>query len=133
MSANSVWYVDSSAIVKLVAVEPETSVLTEFLADRQPLVSSALATTEVHRAALPLGERFLDQATEVLERFELVRISNEILEHAGRLEPNSLRSLDAIHLATASLFGSTLGGLISYDGRMRDAALSYGWGVHAPA
>lgn len=133
MNAESVWYVDSSAIVKLVAIEAETSVLSEFLATRHPLVSSALATTEVHRAVLPLGERFLRQATDVLARFELVRVSDELLEDAGRLEPTSLRSLDAIHLATAALFGNTLGGVISYDGRMRDAALSYGWSVHAPA
>lgn len=133
MNAESVWYVDSSAIVKLVAIEAETSELSEFLARRHPLVSSALATTEVHRAVLPLGERFLRQATDVLSRFELVRVSNEILEDAGRLEPTNLRSLDAIHLATALLFGDTLGGVISYDGRMRDAAVSYGWSAHAPA
>lgn len=133
MNAESVWYVDSSAIVKLVAIEPETAVLSKFLTRRHPLVSSALATTEVHRAVLPLGERFLRQATDVLARFELVRVTNEVLEDAGRLEPTSLRSLDAIHLATAALFGNTLGGVISYDGRMRDAALSFGWNVHAPA
>jgi predicted nucleic acid-binding protein len=119
--------------VKLVAIEAETSVLSEFLAPRQPLVSSGLASTEVRRAVLPLGDRFLRQARDVLARFELVRVSDEVLEDAGRLEPTSLRSLDAIHLATAALFGSTLGGVVSYDRRMRNAALSYGWSVHAPA
>jgi predicted nucleic acid-binding protein len=133
MNAESVWYVDSSAIVKLVAIEAETSVLSEFLAPRQPLVSSGLASTEVRRAVLPLGDRFLRQARDVLARFELVRVSDEVLEDAGRLEPTGLRSLDAIHLATAALFGSTLGGVVSYDRRMRNAALSYGWSVHAPA
>jgi predicted nucleic acid-binding protein len=133
MNAESVWYVDSSAIVKLVAIEPETSALSRFLDDRRPLVSSGLASAEVRRAVLPLGDRFLRQATEVLARFELVGVSNEVLDAAGRLEPASLRSLDAIHLATAALFGKTLGGVISYDGRMRDTALSYGWSVHAPA
>jgi predicted nucleic acid-binding protein len=133
MNTESVWYVDSSAIVKLVAIEAETSVLSEFLAPRQPLVSSGLASTEVRRAVLPLGDRFLRQARDVLARFELVRVSDEVLEDAGRLEPTSLRSLDAIHLATAALFGSTLGGVVSYDRRMRNAALSYGWSVHAPA
>ena len=132
MNAESVWYVDSSAIVKLVAVEPETQALYRFLKRRHPLVSSGLASTEVRRAVLPLGDRFVRQATDVLARFELVRVSNEVLEDAGRLEPTSLRSLDAIHLATAALFGNTLGGVISYDRRMRDVALSYGWSVHAP-
>jgi uncharacterized protein len=106
MNAESVWYLDSSAIVKLVAIEPETAVLSEFLTRRHPLVSSPLAMTEVHRAVLPLGERFLRQATDVLARFELVRVTNEVLEDAGRREPASLRSLNAIHLATAALFAT---------------------------
>jgi uncharacterized protein len=133
MNAESVWYVDSSAIVKLVAIEPESSGLSRFLEGRHPLVSSGLASTEVQRAVLPLGDKFLRQARAVLARFELVRVSEEVLEDAGLLEPFSLRSLDAIHLATAALFGSTLGGVISYDRRMSDAAVSFGWSVHAPA
>lgn len=132
MNSEPVWYVDSSAIVKLVASESETPALSKFLANRRPLISSALATTEVHRAVLPLGESFLRQATDVLSRIELVRVSNEVLEDAGRLKPTSLRSLDAIHLATAALFGNTLSGLITYDGRMLGAAESFGWSVHAP-
>ena len=133
MNAETVWYLDSSAIVKLVASELETTALLTFLANRHPLISSALATTEVHRAVLPLGDRFLRQAADVLAHIELVRVSNEVLEGAGRLKPTSLRSLDAIHLATAALFGITLSGIITYDGRMRDAAQSFGWSVHAPA
>jgi len=132
MNGETVWYVDSSAIVKLVASESETPALSKFLVNRHPLISSALATTEVHRAVLPLGESFLRQATDVLSRIELVRVSNEVLEDAGRLKPTSLRSLDAIHLATAALFGNTLSGLITYDGRMLGAAESLGWNVHSP-
>lgn len=132
MSVDGVWYLDSSGIVKLVAREAETPSLLGFLRERQPLVSSALAVTEVNRAVLALGERFVRRAGEVLERMELVRISNHVLAEAGALEPASLRSLDAIHLATAALFGDTLGGLITYDARMYEAAVSYGWDVHTP-
>lgn len=133
MSADGVWYVDSSAIVKLVASEPESEALAGFLKQRQPLISSGLATTEVTRAVLALGENFVDRAHEVLRRIELVRISSEILRAAGLLQPVSLRSLDAIHLATAALFGETLTGLVTYDGRMHQAAGSLGWNVQAPA
>ena len=133
MSANSVWYVDSSALVKLVASEPESEALTRFLVPREPLVSSGLATTEVTRAVLALGEEFVDRAFEVLRRIELVRISSDVLTAAGLLQPASLRSLDAIHLATAALFGETLTGLVTYDGRMHQAADSFGWNVQAPA
>jgi predicted nucleic acid-binding protein len=76
MSAESVWYLDSSAIVKLVARESETPRLLRFLARRQPLVSRTLVMTEVNRAVLPLGDRFLRQADEVLNRIELVRKSS---------------------------------------------------------
>ena len=133
MSAEAVWYLDSSAIVKLVAEEHETQALLRFLRPRETLVSSALATTEVTRAVLPLGDAFIRRARDVLGRFELVRVSNEILADAGHLEPATLRSLDVIHLATASLFEETLGGLVTYDRRMYEAAESLGWGVHQPA
>lgn len=133
MSAETVWYLHSSAIVKLVAEEAETRVLLRFLRRRKTLVSSALATTEVNRAALALGDPFIRQAGEVLGHFELVRVTDEILEDAGLLEPASLLSLDAIHLATGSLFEETLSGLVTYDRRMYEAAKSLGWGVHQPA
>lgn len=132
MSADGVWYIDSSALVKLVASEPESEALTRFLKPRESLVSSGLATTEVTRAVLALGENFVDHAYEVLRRIELVRISNEVLKAAGLLQPASLRSLDAIHLTTAALFGDTLSGLVTYDGRMRQAADFFGWNVKAP-
>ncbi len=132
MSVEGVWYIDSSAIVKLVAEEPESEALTRFLKPRESLVSSALATTEVTRAVVALGEKFVARANEVLRRIDLVRISNELLKAAGLLQPESLRSLDAIHLSTAALFGDTLSGLVTYDGRMHQVAGSFGWNVQAP-
>jgi len=132
MNAEGVWYIDSSAIVKLVASEPESEALTRFLKPRESLVSSGLATTEVIRAVVALGENFVDRAHEVLRRIELVRISNEVLKAAGLLQPWTLRSFDAIHLTTAALFGDTLSGLVTYDGRMHQAASSFGWKVQAP-
>lgn len=56
-----------------------------------------------------------------------------MLTLAGSLLPLELRSLDAIHLATASLFGGSLARFITYDGRMASAAESLGWTVVAPA
>ncbi len=133
MSAEEVWYVDSSAIVKLVAREPESAALRRFLKRRRTLVASALAQTEVSRAVLPLGEPFLRRARDVLDRIELVRVNRQVLGDAALLEPVTLRSLDAIHLATARLFEDTLGGLITYDGRMIEVAGTYGWSVNSPS
>lgn len=133
MNAENVWYIDSSAIVKLVAREPESPALRRFVRPLPALVASALARTEVNRAVLGLGERFHRRAADVLSRIDLVRVSNQVLDAAGRLQPTALRSLDAIHLATAGLFDTTLSGLITYDGRMADAARFHGWTVSSPS
>jgi predicted nucleic acid-binding protein len=133
MSAERVFYLDSSAIVKLVVREPESLALRRYLRRRRPLVASALARAEVMRAALPLGDPALRRGVEVLRRIELVRVNDRVLSAAGLLEPVELRTLDAIHLATAALFEDTLGGLISYDPRMLEAARSMGWAAVAPA
>jgi hypothetical protein len=132
MVADRVVYLDSSAIVKLVVQEPESQALRRYLPRRRPLVSSALARVEVSRAVLPLGEEALRRAREVLARIDLVRINNRVLVKAGVLEPAELRSLDAIHLATAALLEDTLARFVCYDDRMSQAAQSLGWTVEAP-
>jgi predicted nucleic acid-binding protein len=133
MSADRVSYVDSSAIVKLVVREPESAALRRFLRRRPPLVASALARTEVTRAVRSLGAEAVQRAGQVLARFELVRITDRILAAAGALEPSELRTLDAIHLATASHFGTTLQLVVTYDGRMAEAASTMGLTVAAPS
>ena len=133
MSADKVWYIDSSAIVKLVVQEPESLALLKFVRRRSSLVASALARTEVNRAVLALGDPFSRRAGDVLSKIDLVRINNQVLSDAGRLEPATIRSLDAIHLATAALFNTTLSGIITYDGTMASAARSFGWKVSSPA
>src|SRR6266581_2196324 len=72
-----------------------------YLRRRQPLVSSALARTEVLRALLPVGDEAVARGRNVLQRLDLVRVNDRILNAAGVLLPPELRSLDAIHLATA--------------------------------
>ena len=105
MSAERATYLDSSAIVKLVIVEPESAALRRYLRLRRPLVSSALARAEVARALLPLGEQAVRRGQEVLGRLELIRVSDRILAAAGQLLPAELRTLEAIHLATALELG----------------------------
>lgn len=126
-------YLDSSAIVKLAVEEPESMALRRFLRRRRPLVSSALARTEVLRALLLEGEAGLSRARAVLDRLDLIRVNDRVLAAAGVLPPAHMRSLDAIHIATAQLIGSDLGHLVSYDERMVDAARTLGLRVAAPA
>jgi predicted nucleic acid-binding protein len=125
-------YLDSSAVVKLVVAEPESAALRAYLRRRRPLVSSALARTEVLRALLPAGEKAVAHGREMLRRLDLVRINDSILDAAGILEPAQVRSLDAIHVATAQLLGDDLGQVITYDDRMADAARQLGLKVASP-
>jgi hypothetical protein len=133
MSAEGVTYLDSSAIVKLIAKEQESTALRRYLRGRRALVSSALARTEVKRAVLPLGGSAVQRADDVLNRIELVRLTNDVLNAAGLMKPDELRSLDAIHLATAALLETTLSDLVTYDSRLAAAARAQGWAVASPA
>ena len=127
----SVTYLDSSAIVKLAVREPESDALRKHLR-RRPLVSSGLARTEVLRALLPGGDASLNAGRRVLGRIDLVRVNERVLNLAGSLLPEMLRSLDAIHLATAVRLGSDLGEIVTYDDRMATAARAMGYKVVAP-
>ncbi len=133
MSVERATYLDASALVKLAVAEPQSAALRAYLRRRRPFVASALAQTEVARALLPLGEPALRAGRRVLAQVELVRVNDRILTAAGMLLPAELRSLDAIHLATAQLLGADLAQLVTYDERMAAAATGLGLRVVAPA
>lgn len=125
-------YLDSSAIVKLAVRERESLALRRYLRRRQPLVSSALARTEVLRALLPAGDEAVARGRSVLQRLDLVRVNDRILNAAGVLRPPELRSLDAIHLATADELGDELSALVTYDDRMVTVAKQRGYRIVQP-
>jgi predicted nucleic acid-binding protein len=125
-------YLDASAIVKLAVREPESAPLRRYLRRRLPLVSSALARTEVMRALLPAGEPAVARGRSVLQRLDLVRVNDRVLNAAGALRPPELRSLDAIHLATARELGDEIKAVITYDVRMAAAARALGYRVVQP-
>src|SRR5712692_3483398 len=132
MSVERVTYLDSSAIVKLVEAAPESTALRQYLRRRRPYASSALARTEVARALLPRGPEAVRRGQEVLSRIDLMRVSDRVLTTAGQLPPPALRSLDAIHLATARLLGGSLARVVTYDARMETAARALGFIVTSP-
>lgn len=125
-------YLDSSAIVKLAVEEPESAALRRYLRRRRPLVSSALARTEVVRALLLEGEEGLARGRAVLARMDLLRVNDRVLNAAGTLLPADLRSLDAVHLATAQQIGSDLAQVVTYDQRLSDAARDIGLRTASP-
>jgi predicted nucleic acid-binding protein len=128
----SATYIDSSALVKLVVEEPESTALRRYLRRRRPLVSSALARVEVLRAVLHEGDVATVRARDLLSSVDLIRVNDRVLNAAGVLQPAEVRSLDAIHLATAQQLGSELGQVVTYDERMRQAAEELSIRAHAP-
>ena len=127
-------YLDSSALVKLVVPESESAALFEFLADRPARVSSALSRVEVHRALKRAGcsKQQIARGDQVLNAISLMRIDDAILDAASRLAPSTLRSLDAIHLATALAVGEDLDAVVAYDDRLAGAAKRAGLRSLAP-
>jgi uncharacterized protein len=123
-------FLDSSALVKLVRPEPETAALMRFLTEpRRAMLVSELAVTEVTRAARRIG---VDPARALAE-CDVVLLRSEHLVRAGDVEPPSLRTLDAIHLATALSLGDRVDAFVVYDERLAAAAAAYGLGVASPA
>lgn len=127
----TVLYLDSSAIVKLVAREPETPALVEAVRADPAVISSALAWTEVVRAVRRARGR-VERARDVLDGIALVPIDDAILRGAADLSPAGLRTLDAIHVATALSLAADITTLATYDGRLAEAAAAAGILVVAP-
>jgi len=133
MSTERATYVDSSALVKLASDEPESAALIKYLRRHKWLVTSALARVEVARALMPFGEAVRQRGEDALARCETVRVNDRILRRAGVLQPLELRTLDAIHLASAQGVGDDLGRIVTYDERMKAGAADLGITVISPS
>jgi len=124
-------YLDTSAFIKLVRSEPESPALRQELAGRE-LLSSALLTVEGRRAARRYGDLAARRANAALAAITLIPLDEPILDAAAALDPAELRSLDALHLATAVSLGKQLERLYCYDLRLTDAAQALGIQVSRP-
>ena len=120
-------YFDSSALVKMMVEEPESSMLNAWVrAEHVRAVSSDLAQTETIRAVRRYRPDLTVEARSLFDSVVCVRITPEIVERAALLDPPGLRSLDAIHLATALELGNEIDGLVTYDERLAQAARDRG-------
>ena len=129
----SALYLDSSAFVKLVVTDEESVAVRAFLSAYDARrVSSALLRTEALRAVRHLGPDALATVREGLRRVDLIGIDDRILDAAGSLEPQVLRTLDAIHLATALAVGDDLDAIVTYDEQMIEAARLIGLSTVSP-
>lgn len=126
-------FLDSSAVTKLVVAEAESTALAERLSGHV-LVASALLVPEVSRAVRRTVGRSHDVVLEqVLALIDLVVLDRAVLAAAADLEPASLRTLDALHLASALALGERLDVLVGYDERLLGAARAAGIRVEQPA
>ncbi len=130
--AGALLYLDSSALVKLVLHEPESGALREALRSWPERVSSVVAEIEVEWIARPIGGGAIRRGRSVLARVALVELDDEVRRSAAGLRPRELRTLDAVHLATALSLGEDLGALCAYDIPLVDAAAAVGVNVLVP-
>ena len=131
----SLYYADTSAVIKLLAEETHSRAFAQFY-DSDPKaewVSSALLRIELTRAVARVRPALLPDARDLLTAFSYIEIDEEVVDGAMNEPDRSLRSLDAIHLATARLLGPDLDALVTYDIRLASAATDAGLAVLAPA
>lgn len=126
-------YLDTSAFLKLVVDEEHSDELRAFVAlpDYAPF-SSDLLRTEGLRAARRHSPAALLRARSIMDAVTLVSITPTMCERAAELDPSILRTLDAIHLATALALADQLESVITYDARLAEACSLHGVPVIAP-
>jgi predicted nucleic acid-binding protein len=126
-------YLDASALVKLAVHEAETAALERDVLHRDALFTSEICAIELHRALGRTGQPAThDQADAVLDAVFLADLTPAIRSQAGRLTPWSLRTLDAIHVATAASLSLPDLDFITYDDRQAAAARALGLRVRQP-
>jgi predicted nucleic acid-binding protein len=127
-------YADASALVKLVLRERESDALRSYLLTRSDPATSRISVVEVARAMTRAEGSPQDEAVAALwERTLFVEVDASLADSAARLEPPTLRSLDAIHLASARALADELEAFVTYDARQAEAARAVGLEVISPA
>ena len=127
-------YLDASALVKLVLPEAESHALAATVATTSAHLSSVVAAVEVPRAVLRVTEdsAALRRCEQVIDGLDLRALDYEVVDMAARAMPRAIRSLDAIHLASAVMVGDELLAFVAYDRKLQDAAEQCGLPVAAP-
>ena len=123
-------YLDSSGALKLVIAEAESPALRNFMATQTAWAISDIGRTEVLRGAV--RHDALAGARELLSQAIFIEVTSAVLERAAELQPPTLRTLDAIHIASALSIRADIEALVTYDARMGEAAASYGLTVMSP-
>jgi predicted nucleic acid-binding protein len=132
MSQSSLVYLDTSAASKLIFDESETEALRAFLCEWPRQVSSQLVEIELTRTVRRKAQGRIVLLDNVFANMYLRPIGDDVVILAGLVEPATLKSLDAIHLATAVLLREAIGCFVTYDTRLAEAGRAIGLPVVAP-
>ena len=128
-----VYYIDSSALVKMIVAEQHSSDLVAWVQSRNPaFVASDLLKIEALRSAKRIDPGVVKATRDALRSVHFIALSSDVCELAADLEPAVLRSLDAAHVATALGIGDDLDAVITYDQRLAEASFNLGLDVVAP-
>jgi predicted nucleic acid-binding protein len=127
-------YLDTSAMVKLVAAEPESAELIEWLNGRpdEALATSAIGHIELLRAARRIGQAAVLAAQRIANGIDTLLLTESIAAMACAIGRAELRTLDAIHLATAAVHRERISTFCAYDVRLLAAAEAEELSVTAP-
>jgi predicted nucleic acid-binding protein len=128
-------YLDSAAVVKLAHAEAESEALRDWLADRADIgwLSSVLVEVESFRALARYSPGAIARLHPVLDLVELIELKPGIRALSQGVMPTTVRTLDAIHLATALHSRDRLTSFVTYDKRLAGAATVAGLQVDVPS
>jgi predicted nucleic acid-binding protein len=130
----SLFYADSSAVIKLLVEEAHSTAFAAFYDAHSDAewVSSALLRIEVARTVARAMPALLPDVRDLLSAFSSIAIDDDVVEGAMNEPDRSIRSLDAIHLATARVLTPELDALVTYDDRLIRAATAAGMVTVSP-
>jgi len=127
-------YADTSALAKLITVEQETPVLRAWIGERpaETVATSTVGAVELRRLGARLGAATAAAAGQLLRRIDHLELVGATFDLASALSPTTLRTLDALHVATAARSRSVTA-FVTYDHRMVEAASLVGLPVVSPS
>lgn len=128
----TVAYVDSSALTKLILDEPDSLAMRRWYMESDRVLCSRIGIVETHRA-VARGQPDPAHLDVILRSLEVVELDTEIARRAAMVAPQSLRTRDAIHIASAAALAAELDAFVTYDDRLASAARNVGLPVVRPA
>ena len=126
----SVFYVDSSALVRLATDEPGAEAVSALISHDAEIMTSSVALVEVRRALGRIAPGY--DPDDVLDQCIVIALDAGVIARAGVLAPATLRSLVAIHVASALTVAADLDAFVTCDQRQASAAVAAGLPVQVP-